>query len=359
MERQFNFSAGPGTLPLEVLQEAQDEMLVYRDAGASVIEISHRSPQYTAVVDSARSLLRELLGIGDDWSILFLQSGASLQFYQAPLNFLTGQTCADYVITGAWAKKAHKEASMIGDARIAASSADSNFSYIPDTSTWKVSEDAAYLHMTSNNTIYGTQIKGDPDVGVPLICDASSDFLSRPIDMSKYGLMYAGAQKNIGPAGICIAIVRDDLLELANEVLPSILNYKVLAEKDSMFSTPPTYAWYLSGLVFKWLKAQGGVEAIGQLNHRKARKLYDFIDTNEFYANPIDPRFRSWMNVPFTLADDALNGEFLKGANARGLLNLAGHRSVGGMRASIYNAIPEAGVDALIDYMTEFAKERG
>ncbi|MBT3450069.1 MAG: 3-phosphoserine/phosphohydroxythreonine transaminase [Bacteroidetes Order II. Incertae sedis bacterium] len=357
MERQFNFSAGPGTLPLEVLQEAQDEMLVYRDAGASVIEISHRSPQYTAVVDSARSLLRELLGIGDDWSILFLQSGASLQFYQAPLNFLTGQTCADYVITGAWAKKAHKEASMIGDARIAASSADSNFSYIPDTSTWKVSEDAAYLHMTSNNTIYGTQIKGDPDVGVPLICDASSDFLSRPIDMSKYGLMYAGAQKNIGPAGATVVLVRPDFLKRIPDGLPTLMDYRTHAAK--LFHTPPVFAVYMIEKVLRWVKGLGGLDAMKTRNDTKAAVLYNRIDKNDFYRGVARPDSRSDMNVTFRLPSEDLEAEFIAEAKNEGLLALKGHRSAGGVRASIYNACPPEGVDALVSFMNSFEANRG
>jgi phosphoserine aminotransferase len=264
------------------------------------------------------------------------------------------------VNTGIWSKKAIAEAKRYGNVNVVASSEDSGFTTIPDQSGWNTSADAAYLHYTPNETIGGLEYDFIPDSGdVPLVADMSSTMLSRPLDISKFGLIYAGAQKNIGPSGLVVVIIRKDLLGKARKETPTMMNYQVIADNGSMYNTPATYSWYLSGLVFKWLKEQGGVQAMGEMNARKAKKLYGFIDANDFYANPIEPRFRSWMNVPFTLADDALNAEFLKGAEARHLLNLQGHRSVGGMRASIYNAMPEEGVDALIDYMAEFAKERG
>ncbi len=289
-----------------------------------------------------------------------MQGGASSQFSTIPLNLLGDKGSADYVNTGIWSKKAIAEASRYGKVNVVASSEDSGFTTIPDQANWQTSAEAVYLHYTPNETIGGLEFDFVPDSpDVPLVADMSSNMLSRPVDVSKFGLIYAGAQKNIGPSGLVVVIIRKDLLGKARKETPTMMNYQVIADNDSMYNTPATYSWYLAGLVFKWLKEQGGVQAMGEINLRKARKLYNFIDASDFYANPIDPRFRSWMNVPFTLADDALNSEFLKGANARGLLNLAGHRSVGGMRASIYNAMPEAGVDALIDYMTDFAKERG
>ncbi|MEC7376680.1 MAG: 3-phosphoserine/phosphohydroxythreonine transaminase, partial [Pseudomonadota bacterium] len=281
-------------------------------------------------------------------------------FSTIPLNLLGDKGCADYVNTGIWSKKAIAEASRYGRINVVASSEDRGFTTIPDQAAWQTSAEAAYLHYTPNETIGGLEFDFVPDSpDVPLVADMSSNMLSRPVDVSKFGLIYAGAQKNIGPSGLVVVIIRKDLLGKARKETPTMMNYQVIADNGSMYNTPATYSWYLAGLVFKWLKEQGGVKAMGEINLRKARKLYDFIDASDFYANPIDPRFRSWMNVPFTLADDAQNSEFLKGANARGLLNLAGHRSVGGMRASIYNAMPEAGVDALIEYMTDFAKERG
>jgi len=360
MSRAFNFCAGPATLPEAVLKQARDEMLDWRGTGMSVMEMSHRSDEFVAIADAAEKDLRELAGISDDYAVLFMQGGASSQFSTIPLNLLGDKQSADYVNTGIWSKKAIAEAKRYGNVNVVASSEDSGFTTIPDQSSWNTSADAAYLHYTPNETIGGLEYDFIPDSGsVPLVADMSSTMLSRPVDINKFGLIYAGAQKNIGPSGLVVVIIRKDLLGKARKETPTMMNYQVIADNDSMYNTPATYSWYLSGLVFKWLKEQGGVKAMGEINARKARKLYDFIDTNDFYANPIEPRFRSWMNVPFTLADDALNGEFLKGAEARQLLNLQGHRSVGGMRASIYNAMPEAGVDALIDYMSEFAKERG
>ena len=360
MSRAFNFCAGPATLPEAVLKQARDEMLDWRGTGMSVMEMSHRSDEFVAIADAAEKDLRELAGISDDYAVLFMQGGASSQFSTIPLNLLGSKGSADYVNTGIWSGKAIAEAKRYGDVNIAASSDESGFTTIPDQADWNTNADAAYLHYTTNETIGGLEFDFIPDTGdVPLVADMSSDMLSRPVDISKYGLIYAGAQKNIGPSGLVVVIIRKDLLGKARKETPTMMNYQVIADNGSMYNTPATYSWYLAGLVFKWLKEQGGVKAMGEMNARKARKLYDFIDTNDFYANPIARRFRSWMNVPFTLADEALNSEFLRGADARGLLNLQGHRSVGGMRASIYNAMPEAGVDALIKYMAEFAKERG
>lgn len=360
MSRAYNFCAGPATLPESVLQQAREEMLDWRGTGMSVMEMSHRSDEFVEIAETAEQDLRELAGISDDYAVLFMQGGASSQFSAIPLNLLGDKSSADYVNTGIWSKKAIAEAKRFGDVQVVASAEASGFASIPDVADWQTNPDAAYLHYTPNETIGGLEFDFIPDTGsVPLVADMSSTMLSRPMDFSRFGLIYAGAQKNIGPSGLVVVIVRKDLLGKARKEAPTMLNYQVIADNGSMYNTPATYSWYLAGLVFKWLKAQGGVEAMGRINERKARKLYDFIDTSDFYANPIEPRVRSWMNVPFTLADDALNGDFLKGADARGLLNLKGHRSVGGMRASIYNAMPEAGVDALIHYMAEFAKERG
>jgi len=360
MTRAYNFCAGPATLPEEVLQQAREEMLDWQGAGMSVMEMSHRSDEFVSIAETAERDLRELAGVSDDYAVLFMQGGASSQFATIPLNLMAAEGTADYVNTGIWSKKAIVEAGRYGKVNVVASSEDVGFTTIPGQSEWQTSPDAAYLHYTPNETIGGLEFDFVPDSGsVPLVADMSSTMLSRPLDVSKFGLIYAGAQKNIGPSGLVVVIIRKDLLGNARKETPTMMNYLVTADNGSMYNTPATYSWYLAGLVFKWLKAQGGVEAMGQLNQRKARKLYDFVDTSDFYANPIEPRFRSWMNVPFTLAEDALNNDFLTGANARGLLNLKGHRSVGGMRASLYNAMPEAGVDALIDYMAEFARERG
>jgi phosphoserine aminotransferase len=360
MSRAYNFCAGPATLPEQVLRQARDEMLDWRGTGMSVMEMSHRSDEFVEIAETAEQDVRDLAGISDDYAVLFMQGGASSQFATVPLNLLGNSASADYVNTGIWSEKAIAEARRYGDVNVVASSAECGFTTVPDQAGWNTRADAAYLHYTPNETIGGLEFDFVPDSGkVPLVADMSSTMLSRPVDVSKFGLIYAGAQKNIGPSGLVVVIIRKDLLGKAHAKTPTMMNYQVMAGNASMFNTPATYSWYLAGLVFKWLKDQGGVSAIGELNARKAKKLYHFIDTNPFYANPIDPRFRSWMNVPFILADDALNSAFLKGADERRLLNLKGHRSVGGMRASIYNAMPEAGVDALIAYMAEFAKERG
>ncbi|MGP4845953.1 3-phosphoserine/phosphohydroxythreonine transaminase [Marinobacter sp. 1Y8] len=359
MSRAFNFCAGPATLPVEVLQQAREEMLDWQGTGMSVMEMSHRSDEFVAIAETAEKDLRELAGVSDDYAVLFMQGGASSQFATVPLNLMRGKTSVDYVNTGIWSRKAIDEARRFANVNVAASSEDQGFTSIPDQASWNTDPNAAYLHYTPNETIGGLEYDFIPDSGdVPLVADMSSNMLSRPVDVSRYGLIYAGAQKNIGPSGLVVLMIRKDLLGQAQPQTPTMMNYQVIADNGSMYNTPATYSWYLAGLVFKWLKARGGVEAMGEVNLRKARKLYGFIDDSAFYANPIDPRFRSWMNVPFTLADDALNSAFLKGADERGLLNLKGHRSVGGMRASIYNAMPEEGVDALIEYMKTFETER-
>ncbi|MEQ5837103.1 3-phosphoserine/phosphohydroxythreonine transaminase [Marinobacter sp. NFXS9] len=359
MSRAYNFCAGPATLPTEVLQQAREEMLDWRGTGMSVMEMSHRSDEFVAIAKEAEQDLRELAGISDDYAVLFMQGGASSQFATVPLNLLGDKTSADYINTGIWSKKAIAEAKRFADVNVAASSEADGFTTIPDQSAWRTNPEAAYLHYTPNETIGGLEYDFIPDSGsVPLVADMSSTMLSRPLDISRFGLIYAGAQKNIGPSGLVVVIIRKDLLGHARAQTPTMLDYRVIADNDSMYNTPATYSWYLAGLVFKWLKARGGVQAMGEINKRKADKLYGYIDASGFYANPIEPRFRSWMNVPFTLADDSLNSAFLKGAEERNLLNLKGHRTVGGMRASIYNAMPEEGIDALIDYMQTFEKER-
>ncbi len=357
MNRQYNFSAGPGTLPVEVLEEARDEMLVYKDAAASVMEISHRSPQYTALAESARSLFKSLLGIGDEWHILFLQGGASLQFYQTAINFLTPGRTGNYVVTGAWAKKAAAEGKMVGQTHIAATGADSGFTSIPDVSTWDVTDDAAYLHVTSNNTIYGTQLSDDPDVSAPMVCDASSDFLSRPIDMDKYGLIYAGAQKNIGPAGATVVLIRQDYLDRIPDGLPTLLDYRTHAAK--LFHTPPVFAVYMVEKVLKWIEAKGGLAAMKVINDDKAAMLYNRIDKNEYYRGVADTSSRSNMNVTFRLPSEDLEAQFVSEAKGQGLLALKGHRSAGGIRASIYNACPVEGVEALVRFMDSFESSNG
>lgn len=359
MTRAFNFCAGPAALPEEVLKKAQAEMLDYAGRGLSVMEMSHRSAEFVAIAARAEQDLRDLLGISDDYAVLFVQGGASQQFSMVPMNLLPAGGVADYVNTGQWSSKAIKEAQRFGDVNVVASSKDKNFSYVPSQSDWTPSKNAAYLHYTPNETIGGVEYNFTPQTNVPLVADYSSSILSRPLDVSKFGLIYAGAQKNIGPAGLTLVIARKELLGHASSAVPAMLNYKTFADNDSMYNTPPTYGWYLAGLVFAWLKEQGGLQAIGELNQRKADKLYGYIDASGFYSNPVQVDCRSLMNIPFALADDALDRVFLKEAEQAGLLNLAGHRSVGGMRASIYNAVPESAVDALIDFMKDFAKRNG
>jgi phosphoserine aminotransferase len=356
MKRVFNFSAGPAALPQTVLEIARDEMLDWRGSGVSVMEMSHRGKEFMAIAADAESRLRALLNIPANYKVLFLQGGATQQFAMVPMNLLRGKTGADYINTGEWSKKAIKEAKKFCTVNVAASSEAANFSTIPPRSEWRLSPDAAYVHYTPNETIGGVEFHDIPDTGgVPLVADMSSTILSRPVDISRFGLIYAGAQKNIGPAGLVVVIVREDLLGQALPQTSTMLDYAVHAKDASMHNTPPTYAWYLAGLVFEWLEQQGGLAAMAEINRRKADKLYGYIDASSFYRNPVDKACRSWMNIPFTLPNEALDEPFLKGAKAADLVQLKGHRSVGGMRASIYNAMPEAGVDALIAYMRDFA----
>ncbi|NIP13270.1 MAG: 3-phosphoserine/phosphohydroxythreonine transaminase [Pseudomonadales bacterium] len=360
MNRAINFSAGPAALPTEVLEQAQAEMLDYAGTGMSVMEMSHRSAEFIDIAERAERDLRELLQIPDDYHVLFLQGGATLQFAMVPLNLLGDRGTADYVNTGSWSTKAIKEAARFCSVNVAASAEEHGFDRIPDPETWACSPDAAYLHICSNETIGGVQFHSFPDreagrdVGPPLVADMSSDILSRPIDVSRFGLIYAGAQKNVGPAGLTIVIVRKDLVGAARPGTPSMLDYAVHAEAGSMSNTPPTYAWYLAGLVFAWVRSLGGVAAVEERNRRKAAKLYEAIDGSNLFRSPVVEEARSTMNVPFTLPAGELDAAFLAGATERGLLNLKGHRSVGGMRASLYNAVPESAVDALIAYMREF-----
>lgn len=359
MTRAYNFCAGPAALPEDVLKQARDDMLDYQSRGMSVMEMSHRAPEFVDIAEQAEKDLRELLGISDDYAVLFLQGGASLQFAMAPMNLLGDKKKADYINTGQWSKKAIKEAQNFCEVNVAASSEDDGFTTAPEQSELNLSDDAAYVHYTPNETIGGVEFPYVPQTDKPLVADMSSTILSRPIDVSQYGLIYAGAQKNIGPAGVTVVIVRKDLLDRAPSNTPSMLHYKTQADAGSMYNTPPTFALYLAGLVFQWLKEQGGLEGMQKINERKAKKLYDYIDASDFYRNPVREKDRSLMNVPFVLADDSLDKQFLEESEQAGLLNLKGHRSVGGMRASIYNAVPEAAIDALIEFMDDFARKNG
>lgn len=359
MTRAYNFCAGPAALPEAVLKKAQAEMLDYQGRGLSVMEMSHRSDEYVAIAHKAERDLRDLMRIPDDYKVLFLQGGASTQFAQVPLNLLGDKVSADYVNTGEWSKKAIKEARRYCNVNVVATDEANNFTRVPAFNTWKLDPNAAYLHYVANETIQGVEYDFIPDVKVPLVTDMSSNILSRPVDVSKFALIYAGAQKNIGPAGITVVIVREDFLGKALPITPTMLDYKIHADNDSMYNTPPTYAWYLAGLVFQWIKEQGGVEGMARLNQAKKDKLYGYIDSSDFYKNPVAINNRSWMNVPFTLPDAALDKPFLKEAEEARLLNLKGHRLVGGMRASIYNPVPMEAVDALIAFMQDFAKRRG
>jgi len=358
MSRIFNFSAGPAMLPAEVMARAGDEMLDWHGSGMSVMEMSHRGKEFISIYEEAERDLRELLGVPANYKILFLQGGATLQFAQIPMNLLAGKGKADYVLTGEWSKKAIKEAKQYCDVHIAASSEDKNFTYAPKK--WDVRKDAAYVHYCSNETIGGVEFHTVPSqVAVPLVADASSHFLSRPLDVSKFGLIYAGAQKNAGPAGLTIVIVRDDLMGHAQKGTPSVMDYKLQAEADSMLNTCATYSIYIAGLVFKWIKTVGGLKKIEELNVAKAKLLYDYLDKSAFFHNPVAKEDRSRMNVPFTLKDAKLDEEFLNGATKKGMVQLKGHRAVGGMRASIYNAMPIEGVKALVEYMKEFEAKHG
>ena len=362
MSRVYNFSAGPAALPIEVLKQAQAEMLDWNGSGMSVMEMSHRGKDYLSIAARAETDLRELMSIPDNYKVLFLQGGASSQFAMVPINLLNGpdgkrKGSADYLLTGQWSKKAIAEAKRFCDVSVVADTSESKFTTVPDEASLNFDANAAYVHYTPNETIVGVEFPYIPDTGdVPLVADMSSTILSRQIDVSKYGVIYAGAQKNIGPAGLTIVIVRDDLIGKADSNMPVMLDYKTFADNDSMYNTPPTYSWYVAGLVFELLLKKGGIAAMEAVNQRKAEKLYQAIDGSVFYSNPVDVNCRSWMNVPFILANADLDTTFLEQAAANGLTTLKGHRSVGGMRASIYNAMPEAGVDALIEFMKEFER---
>jgi len=356
MTRVYNFSPGPAVLPVEVLEQARDEILDWHGTGMSVMEMSHRGKEFIGIAEQAEADLRELLGVPADYKVLFMQGGATLQFAAVPLNLSAAGQTVDYVNTGSWSKKAIGEAKRYAKVNIAAD-AGGAYCSIPPVESWKTSVEAAYLHYTPNETIGGVEFHVVPDVGdVPLVADMSSTLLSRPVDVTKFGLIYAGAQKNIGPAGLTVVIVRDDLLGRARAETPSVLDYAAVAKDGSMLNTPPTYAWYLAGLVFQWLKRQGGLSAIGQRNRAKAALLYDAIDRSSFYRNPVAKDARSWMNVVFTLPKPELDKTFAAEAKTAGLVGLEGHRSVGGMRASLYNAMPMSGVEALVSFMNEFER---
>lgn len=355
MSRVYNFSAGPAALPEDVLKQASDEMLDWNGTGMSVMEMSHRGKDYMSIAAKAEADLRSLMDIPDNYKVLFLQGGASTQFAMVPINLLGDKKTADYLLTGQWSKKAVAEAKRYCDVNLVADTSATKFTTVPDAASLKFNPDAAYVHYTPNETIVGVEFPYIPDTGnVPLVADMSSTILSRKIDVSKFGVIYAGSQKNIGPAGLTIVIIRDDLIGHANPAMPVMLDYKTHADNDSMYNTPPTYSWYLAGLVFARNLALGGMAEIEKLNQRKAGKLYQAIDDSDFYSNPVDVACRSWMNVPFILADADKDAAFLEQAAAKGLTTLKGHRSVGGMRASIYNAMPEAAIDALIAFMKEF-----
>jgi len=358
MSRLFNFSAGPAMLPEAVLSKAKQEMLDWHDSGMSVMEMSHRGKDFMSIASKAEADLRQLMAIPDNYKVLFLQGGASSQFAMLPMNLAVEKKSADYFNTGAWSKKAIAEAKRYCDVNVVWSGEDNNFSATPEASDYTLNPEAAYVHYTPNETIGGVEFPFIPETGdVPLIADMSSTILSRPIDVSKFGVIYAGAQKNIGPAGLTMVIIREDLITDAQDGTPSMFQYSTHAKNDSMYNTPPTYGMYLAGLVFEWLLENGGLDAMAKTNERKAAKLYATVDESSFYQNPVEVRSRSWMNVPFTLADAELDAAFLKGAATKGLVTLKGHRSVGGMRASIYNAMPEAGVDTLIEFMQAFEAE--
>lgn len=353
--RIYNFGAGPATMPVEVLERARQELVNWHQAGMSVMEMSHRGKEFIAIAADAEADLRKLLAIPGNYKVLFLQGGATMHFSAVPMNLLRGRKSADYVNTGEWSKKAIAEAKKYCEPRVVASSEDRNFSYVPKQSAWKLSPDAAYVHVCTNETIGGVEFHWTPDTGaVPLVADMSSHILSKPFDVSRFGLVYAGAQKNIGPAGLVVVVVREDLLGHALPDTPNVLNYKLMADSDSMLNTPPTFSVYLAGLTFKWLLERGGLGEMEKYNMRKAKLLYDYIDGQDFYSNPVAKEDRSRMNVPFRLRDDKLDKPFLEAAEARGLSQLKGHRSVGGMRASIYNAMPIEGVEALVEFMEEF-----
>ena len=358
MSRVYNFSAGPSMLPESVLKKAAEEMLDYHGCGQSVMEMSHRSKVFQSIIDEAEALVRELMNVPDNYKVLFLQGGASTQFAAIPLNFMNKNGKADYIVTGQWAKKAYQEALKYGDAKVVASSADKTFSYIPKTTNADFRKDADYVYYCMNNTIYGTLFNYIPDTGdIPLICDVSSCFMSEPLDVSKFAVLYGGAQKNIAPAGLVIAIVREDMLGNARDITPTMLNYKVHADNGSMYNTPPCYIIYMCKLVLEWIKSKGGIEGIGKLNREKAAILYDFLDSSKMFKGTVVKEDRSLMNVPFVTDSDELNAKVIKEAEENGFVNLKGHRSVGGMRASIYNAMPIEGVKKLVEFMKKFEEE--
>jgi phosphoserine aminotransferase len=360
MSRVFNFSAGPAVLPEEVLKQAASEMTDWCGSGMSVMEMSHRGKEFVSIAEKAEADLREIMDIPSNYKVLFLQGGATSQFAMVPMNLLMGKKNADYINTGQWSKKAISEARRFCNVNVVATSEANNFTAIPPQSEWILNPDAAYVHYTPNETIGGVEFHNIPETGnIPLIADMSSTILSRPVDVSKFGLIYAGAQKNIGPAGLTIVIIREDMIGEPASGTPLMLSYKTHADNGSMYNTPPTYAWYIAGLVFEWIKKKGGLKALAGINKRKADKLYTAIDNSDFYKNPVDEKCRSWMNVPFILKNPELDKTFIEESKKAGLVALKGHRSVGGMRASIYNAMPEEGVDALISFMEEFKKKNG
>lgn len=358
MARVYNFSAGPSMLPEAVLRKASEEMLDYKGSGQSVMEMSHRSAVYSEIINDAEALLRKVMNIPDEYHVLFLQGGASSQFAMVPLNLMVEKKTADFIHTGQWSKKAIAEAKKYGEARIVASSEDTTFTYIPDLTGVAFNPDAAYVHITTNNTIYGTRFKKLPETGnVPLVADMSSNILSEVMDVSRFGIIYAGAQKNIGPAGVTIVIIRKDLVGDALDSTPTMFKYKTHVDAKSLYNTPPCYGIYMAKLMFEWLDEQGGVEAMQKLNEEKAALLYNFLDESELFKGTVVPEHRSLMNVPFVLPDDELNAAFIKQATGMGFVNLKGHRTVGGMRASIYNAMPREGVRKLVDFMKKFESD--
>ena len=357
MQRVYNFSAGPSMLPLEVLERAAAEMVCYENSGCSVMEMSHRSPVYEKIIADAESLFRKVMNIPENYKVLFLQGGASTQFAAVPLNLLFGSGKADYILSGQFSTKAYKEAQKYGDIAVAASSKDANFTFVPKTDKSSFRADADYVHICFNNTIYGTKFPYIPDTGdIPLVADMSSCILSEPFDVTKFGLIYAGAQKNMAPAGLTVVIVREDLLGKAKEQTPSMLDYQLMAENGSMYNTPPCYCIYIAKLVYEWILGLGGLEEMKKRNEKKAKLLYDYLDSQDYYLAPVEKESRSMMNVTFVTGDSELDKKFAKEAAENGLINLKGHRSVGGMRASIYNAMPYEGVEKLVAFMQDFAK---
>ena len=354
----YNFSAGPAVLPKEVLKKAADEMLDFKGSGMSVMELSHRGKEFTQIIESAEATLREIMGIPDNYKVLFLQGGASMQFSMIPLNLMTNNKKADYVHTGQWAKKAIAEAKKFGDVSVVASSEEDHFTNIPKLDPSTFSKDADYFYIVTNNTIYGTEYKDIPDTGdVPIVADMSSNILSAPVDVSKFGVIFAGAQKNIGPAGVTLVIIREDLVGKADEKVPALLDYKIHVDAKSLYNTPPCYSIYIAGLVFEWIKENGGLAAVEKNNQEKANILYDYVDQSDLFSSPVEETSRSLMNVPFVTGDKELDAKFIEEASKRGLKTLKGHRTIGGMRASIYNAMPKKGIETLVEFMKEFEKD--